>query len=271
MIGISGGLDSAVLAFLGARAIGSDNVQGIFMPDRDTASESYHHAEMVATTAGIAFEIRDLTSTLSKMGCYQNIIVRFARNEVINRFGFKAFRRVLNKDLYEFNLKGSKNRFINQAIDSYYLRYRTRMKILHEESKKPGFILPDSLNKTEHKVGFTTYEDINVDCAPLLSLYKSQVRRLAKHLGVPREIISKPPSPDLFPGITDEIFLDISYRKLDYILYSLEKGYSKQVIANEIGINVKKVKRIEHLVLLASQINSRLDLPYPELECDQLK
>lgn len=268
MIGISGGLDSAVLAFLGLKALGPGKTNGIFLPDRDTAIESYRHAEIVAAAAGIKLETRELTPTLTEMGCYKNIIVRFAKNGMINRNGFKAFRRIMNKDLYEFNLKGSKNRVIKQAMESYYLRYRTRMKILYKESRKLGLVLPDSLNKTENKMGFTTYEDITVDCAPLLSLYKSQVRGLAEHLGVPLDIIKKPPSPDLFPGITDETFLDISYPQLDSILYLLEKGYSKQIIAYENGINVKKVKRIERLVTLASQLNSKLDLPCPIIECD---
>lgn len=269
IVGVSGGLDSAVVAFLGVKAIGAERVHGFFLPDRDTAPESRRHAEMIADKAGFKLETIDLTPTLLEMGCYQNIIVRFARNRLINRLGFQFFRSISGKDLYAFNLTGSDNRIVKGAVDSYYLRDRLRIKTLYEESRKAGLIFPDSFNKTENLVGFASYGsygDISVDVAPILLLYKCQVRSLAAVLGVPPEIITKPPSPDLFPGVTDEIFLGISYDLLDCVLFSLDQGLSEQQIADCCDVSEKEVKRIGHLKELASPLGSGLEMPCPELE-----
>ncbi len=265
MLGISGGLDSAVLAFLGSRALGPEKMHGLFLPDRDTAPENYQYAEAAATKAGFEIETINMTPVFQDKGCYNNIIVKAARNRFINRVGFQSYRRIMNKDLYEFNLKGTGNRIVKKAIESYYLRYRTRMATLYEQSRKQGLLLPDSLNKTENLVGFTTYGDINVDFAPILPLYKSQVRALASYLGVPKVIIQKPPSPDLFPGITDEIFLDIKYEMLDSILYLCDKGFSEEEVSVQCDIDIKAVKRVKHLKKLASHVNKDLKIPYPSI------
>jgi NAD+ synthase len=265
MLGISGGLDSAVLAFLGSRALGPEKIHGLFLPDRDTAPENYWFAEEVGTKAGFPIETIDMSPIFKDKGCYDNIIVKAARNRIVNRIGFQSYRRIMKKDLYEFNLTGTGNIIVKKAIESYYLRYRTRMDTLYEQSRKQGLLLPDSLNKTENLIGFTIYGDINVDFAPILPLYKSQVRALASYLGVPNDIIQKPPSPDLFPGITDEIFLDMKYDLLDSILFSYERGESEQVVATRCNTTIDKVRRIKHLKDLASLVNSQLNIPYPEI------
>lgn len=268
IIGISGGLDSAVLAFLGVKALGSDKVHGLFLPDRDTDPVSHHHANLVAATAGISLKTNDLTPTLTEMGCYRNIIVKAARNRTINRFGFQLFRSLSGKDLYAFNLTGSDNRIVKQAVDSYYLRDRLRIQTLYQQAKNGKLLFPDSFNKTESLIGFASYGsygDISVDAAPILPLYKSQVRALATILNVPREIIAKPPSPDLFPGVTDEIFLGLAYEQLDCILFSLEQELPIKQIAVECGVKEKEVLRIEHLKELADKLGSGINMPCPDL------
>lgn len=267
-IGISGGLDSAVLAFLGVKALGSDKVHGLFLPDRDTDPVSYYHANLVAETAGISLKNNDLTAALAEMGCYRNIIVKVARNRVINRLGIQIFRSLSGKDLYALNLTGSDNRIVKQAVQSYYLRDRLRMQTLYEEAKNGKLLFPDSFNKTEDLIGFASYgsySDISVDVAPILPLYKSQVRNLATTLDVPREIIIKPPSPDLFPGITDEIFIGLAYEQLDCILFALELDIPIKQIALQCGVREKEVLRVKHLKDLSSQLGSGIGMPCPDL------
>jgi len=267
IVGVSGGLDSAVVAFLGVKALGPKKVYGLFLPEKDTASDSRRHAEAVAVTAGFPLEIVDLTPTLERLGCYSNLIVKLARNSIINRIGFQVSRKMLNLDLYEFNLKEAENRIIRQAVESYYQRFRTRMSMLRERARDEGMLLPDSFNRTESLIGFSIrHGDIDGDFAPILPLYKSQVRVIANYLGVPQKIISRPPTPDLIPGITDEIFLDISYEQLDSILFSLEKGLSEREIYLQCGIPLKQVRRVKHLMALASQAGQqRGNIPYPDI------
>jgi NAD+ synthase len=105
-------------------------------------------------------------------------------------------------------------------------------------------------NKTEIMTGFfTKYGDGGVDLLPLGDLYKTQVRQIAKHLKVPDNIITKPPSPGFFPGQTDEAELGIDYTTLDIILYSMEKGMSIKEIAEDLGLSFERVKAIQTRIM----------------------
>jgi len=267
IIGVSGGLDSAVGAFLGVKALGPAKVHGLFLSEKGTTSHNRRYAEEVAKTAGFSLETIELTPTLEKLGCYRNLIVRLARSKTLNRIGFQTFRRISNLDLFEINLKGTNNKIVNQAIESYYLRFRTRIEVLCNRAREEGSLRPECFNRTESLVGFSPrYGDIEGDFAPILPLYKTQVRALATYLGVPKAVISKPPSPDMIPGITDEMILNISYNKLDPVLFSLEKGFSEQEISVWCGVPWKQVKRLKHLVALTSHLGQRRGkAPHPDL------
>ena len=98
-------------------------------------------------------------------------------------------------------------------------------------------------NKSEYKIGFFVKHgcDDAVDIMPLLNLYKTQVRELARYLKIPSRIIKKPPSPDIIPGICDEEAIKISYEKMDLILLALEKGWEINDIAKVLAIEKDKV------------------------------
>ncbi|MGQ9780327.1 MAG: NAD(+) synthase [Bacillota bacterium] len=234
------------------------------MPERDTAPESYRHARMVAKQAGFSLEEIDLTPALASLGCYRGPVAGFARSKAVNRLAFWSMHRLFGTDPYLTTLEGTDNPVLNQAMAFFRLKHRLRMAVLYQRAEQEGALMAGCLNLTEYLTGFfVRHGDSAADLAPIFPLYKSQVRRLARHLGVPECIITKPPSPDLLPGIIDEKALGISYEKLDLILYALKEGLSEADIADRVEVSPAAVKRVKRLVELAERF--RQTVPYPEL------
>jgi NAD+ synthase len=117
-------------------------------------------------------------------------------------------------------------------------------------------------NKTELAVGFfVRHGDAAADIAPLALLYKTQVRQLAAHLGIPNDIIIRPPSPDLLPGLTDEQAMGLEYHALDRILWRLEKGMNTVPIAVDLGLDPLRVAYVEKLVSRAATLRAPARVP----------
>ncbi len=188
VLGLSGGVDSAVTAYLAARALGPSNVVGIRMPYRTSSADSLAHAQMVIDALRIESRTVDITD----------------------------------------------------AVDGYLLKEpdaspgrrgnvmaRTRMIVLFDQSERERALPLGTGNKTERLLGyFTWHADDSPPINPLGDLFKSQVWELARHLGIPDEIVSKPASADLIEGQTDEGDFGISYARADEILNWLVNGYS---------------------------------------------
>jgi NAD+ synthase len=110
-------------------------------------------------------------------------------------------------------------------------------------------LVAGAANKSEYQIGYFVKHgcDDATDIMPLLNLYKTQVRELARYLSIPSRIIEKPPSPDILPGIIDEEAIGISYEKLDLILLAFEKGWGSAEIAQVLEIEEKKVRDVKDL------------------------
>lgn len=181
VIGISGGLDSAVVAYLSANAIGANNVTGVILPYSSTGPENVEDAELLIERLALNRRYVDITPMVDAY---------FAACPTADK-----------------NRKGNK-------------MARERMSILYDISAAIGALVIGTSNKSEIKMGYGTLHG-NLACAlnPLGNLYKTQVRQLAKYLGVPDKIIAKPPSADLWAGQTDEGELGLTYDTLDAFLY----------------------------------------------------
>ena len=187
LIGVSGGVDSAVTAFLAARALGPRNVIGVRMPYRTSSRESLDHGQLVIDAIGIEGCTMDISSAVD--GYFQT--------------DPKA----------EGGRKGN-------------VMARMRMIVLFDLSAKLQAIPLGTGNKTERLFGyFTWHADDAPPINPLGDLFKTQVWALARHLGVPEPIVSKPPTADLVVGQTDEGDFGISYMKADEILNWMLSGY----------------------------------------------
>ncbi len=139
----------------------------------------------------------------------------------------------------------SENRVIKGNIAA-----RVRMIILHAQAAKHNCLVLGTSDKSELTIGyFTKYGDAGVDVMPIADLYKTQVRQLARHLGVPEEIIIKPPSPALWADQTAESELGMSYELLDSIIYlRFDAWLSEEEVAARLGISTETVERVVKMV-----------------------
>jgi NAD+ synthase len=187
VVGLSGGVDSATIAFLAARAIDADNLLAVRMPYASSSPESEADAMRVVTALGCHTERVDITPMVDPM------LALISGDD-------EAALRVRRGNVMA----------------------RQRMIVLYDRSAAFDALVAGTSNKTEALLGYgTLYGDMGAAFAPIGDLYKSQLRAVATVLGVPGEILAKPPSADLWPGQTDEEELGASYDDLDRILFAL--------------------------------------------------
>lgn len=196
VVGLSGGIDSAVSAYLSARALGAENVLAVRMPYKTSSADSLHDAEAVIEDLGLAH----ITLPITDMA--DPLIRRFPKMSRLRQGNIMA---------------------------------RLRMIALYDQSVAWGGLVMGTSNKTEFLLGYSTiYGDSGVALHPIADLYKVQVRQLARHLGVPDSIIDKAPSADLWVGQTDEDELGFRYDDADQVLFLLvDERYTVDEVAEE--------------------------------------
>ncbi|HVQ00479.1 MAG TPA: NAD+ synthase [Candidatus Thermoplasmatota archaeon] len=206
VLGLSGGVDSAVVALLCKEALGAKNVQCVFMPDETTPPTDTKHEQLLVKT----FHLH----------CTEINIAPFVHS-------FQALHQRLRR------------------MTIANIKPRVRMILLYEIANETGSIICGTSNKSEMLVGyFTKYGDGGVDFQPIGDLYKTQVCQLAHFLKIPKPIITKPPTAGLWLGQTDEKELKMNYSTLDKILYGLELKLKDVEIQREAGVTQTQVERI---------------------------
>jgi len=214
---MSGGIDSCTVAALSAKAIGGDRVLGLLLPERETRSpRDIQHAKLVAKRFKIKTETINISPTLRSF--YSSIPI------------FDPMKR-----LSKGNIKA-----------------RTRMIYIYYYANEQNMLVCGSSDKSETMMGyFTKWGDVGGDIHPIMDLYKTQVRELALHMGIPRDIVYKPPTPALWPNQLAEDELGMKYEQLDLILYGLERFMSLDDIASQLRIDRHVVLKIRSRWLLA--------------------
>jgi NAD+ synthase len=211
VIGLSGGLDSSVVATLCTLSLGKNRVTVLYMPDEHTQSE----------------DIKDVSEIVKILG------IKIIKLDII---------RILDVIKSTFNVSNKKEILGNAKA-------RTRMLLLYTYANKENLLVVGTSNKSELLTGyFTKFGDGGADIAPIGDLYKTQIRELAKHLKIPEKIISKTPTAGLWKGQTDEKELGITYDLLDKILYGIELGLDENEIAEICKIQQSKVRYVENII-----------------------
>ncbi len=259
VFGVSGGIDSAVICALSVRAVGPDACLGLIMPERDSDAQSQKDGELVARVFGVRTEVVDLAAMVELYGAYDLVpsetFTKRRMAEKIVRGGYKLFPQ--NRNPFFGSLLGTRVKWLRGPTAYYRIKHRLRAVTLYYYAEVDNLLVVGSSNRSESLTGFfVKYGDSSADIMPLETLFKTQVRELAKWLGIPDRILEKPSTPDLIPGITDELALGISYEKLDPILSGLEKGMNRREIAKELRVRARTVRYVEELVRRSEHMRS---------------
>jgi NAD+ synthase len=221
VVGLSGGIDSALAATLATRALGPERVHAVLMPFRTSDPRSRKDAEAVAKKLALEAEVVDITPIVD---------------------GFVAAAG-----------KPGTARLGNVMA-------RARMIVLYDRSEERGGLVLGTSNKTELLLGYgTLHGDMASALNPLGDLYKTQVRDLSRALGLPRSVLLKPPSADLWPDQTDEKELGFSYDEVDRVLALLVDARMTEAAIAAQGFSRKLVDRVARLVV-RSQFKRRQPL-----------
>ena len=237
VLGISGGLDSALAATLAAEALGPENVVGLILPYKTSSPESEGHARLLIEQLGIAYDRIDITAMADPLLNFYPDMSNLRRGNIMARM---------------------------------------RMICVFDRSAAEKALVLGTSNKTETLLGYTTwYGDNAASIQPIADLYKTQVRTLARALGVPQPILDKKPSADLWPGQTDEAEMGLEYDIVDQVLYLLvdERIDPEQVVARGFSqalvdktIRTVRNMQFKRMTAVIAKVGSRtpgIDFRYP--------
>ncbi|MDP3914545.1 MAG: NAD(+) synthase [Bacteroidota bacterium] len=262
VIGISGGIDSSVTLALAVKAVGSENVLGVMLPEKDSSPESKEFALKLSRTFNIQTIEENITGALEGLGCYERrdqavslIFPEFDPKEDkmkigINKRGLNQFLppafsiTIVKKDGIEKSKLLPVNEYL-QIVAASNFKQRCRMSMLYYHADRLHYAVIGTPNIHEVKQGFfVKYGDGGADIMPIAHLYKSQVYRLAEYLGVPTEIISRTPTTDTYTAeqTQEEFFFQLPYEEMDLIWYGLENGLSPDEVGRVLGKTTEEVE-----------------------------
>lgn len=252
LIGLSGGLDSAVVAYLAVRSLGAERVHLMYLPDRDSDPRHRQDAHHIAELLGVRLTVRSVTGVVRRMGGYRVlplwfIPTRWLRMKLVN-YGRREFHYEDNLALLQQRLIPEPDSWLARGNAYSIAKHRARMVVLYQEAQLHNWMVAGAANRTEWLTG--TFSQWGIDhCAdvmPIIHLYRSQVLSLAAYLKVPARVQIKPADPDLLPGINDKQELLGPFDTVDNILYGLEAGAKKKTLYKEFGR--PEVRRIRDLM-----------------------
>ena len=284
VVGISGGIDSSVVLALVVKAIGSDRVLGVLMPEKESGPESSRLAQNLADTLGVNTVTESISDALEGFGCYRR------RDEAINRVipeyhqpGWAAkivlppdllnknilnvYRLVVTSpDGHELSKRLPKDEY-QQIVAASNFKQRSRMSILYYHAEARNYAVIGTANKNEHDLGFfVKWGDGGADICPIQRLFKTQIFQLAEYLNVPYEIRARIPTTDTYPGgcTQEEFFYRVPFDILDSIWLGYEKGVNAEEIAKALNLQTDQVSRV--ISDIQSKIRGTSYLRMPPLE-----
>ena len=264
IIGLSGGLDSAVLTALTVRALGKEQVHVYHLYDRESRKLPRQRAKLVANWLGLALEVENIEPALKEKQIYQPLIMRLTSlSGSLNRLLATGYRCLCGETCFGTTLHKGKlashglGRFfynhVSRHIDAAAsARHIYRRELLEKVAKEKDCLLLGAANRSEFLTGWFVKGGIDdVPLSPLVGIYKTQVRQIAEYLAVPEEIRTQAPSPDMVKGVSDEYGLCVAYSTLDVILDGVERDLTDEQIAAA-GIDRQQISRFRKIVELSA-------------------
>jgi NAD+ synthase len=268
VIGISGGVDSALAAALVCRTMGPESLLGLILPERDSDPQSERDARLLAKKFGFRVRKQSISSPLKKLGVYN---IYWPGYYLPRRFKLRQYE----KQQARFNLEpgavffetrlSAKPEWMRRFNAFHLAKVRMRLVAIYLAAELENLLVVGTSNYTEWMTGwFAKWGDSVADVSPIVGLYKTQVWELAEYLGVPDEIIKKRPSPDLVAGLYDEDGLGLPYRTIDLVLAGINRGLPSPEIAREAGIPLNRVIYVQRLIRRTDHM--RQMPPHPRLD-----
>jgi NAD+ synthase len=262
VLGISGGVDSAVCAALCVRALGRERVLALMMPERESSAESVPLAEMVAEHLEIEARVEDVTSLLEAAGCYERRDRGVAA--VIPEYGpgWRAKLVLPNVEagpvlpLFRVAAEAPGGERVERRLtaDAYLeilaatnLKQRARKVVEYTHADRLVYAVVGTPNRAEFDQGFFVKNgDGAADVKPIAHLYKCQVYALAEYLEIPEAILRRAPTTDTFslPQSQEEFYFPLPFEAFDYCLYGVDHGYSPAEVGLAIGLPADHVERV---------------------------
>ncbi len=271
ILGLSGGVDSALVAYLCVRALGADKVFALYMPEKDSKKSHFQDAKKIADLLKIDLRIFDLTSLLERMGIYRLYpmsLLKVVPSRKIKGFitekSKELFGKLNNCDPIIESRSGTDKKFILGGSAYVNIKHRLRMAVLHFYADLKNLATVGAANQTEFLTGVFVKFGIDgvADFMPILPLFKVQVRQLAYYIGIPREIVKKTADPDIVPGFNNKGKMFKNEALLDLILIFWKKGFSVKETTKSLmnqGITEEFVERIYKLVEISRNMR---EVPY---------
>ena len=262
VVGVSGGVDSSVVAALCARAFGQGRVLGLFMPERDCSDDSLRLGRSLTDAIGIETVLEDLTESLESLGCYRR--QEEAIREIVPAYGpgYKC-KLVLPSILASERLNVTRltvqdpsgERTTVRLTAQAYLQlvaatnYKQRVRKMTEyyHADRLNYAVAGTPNRLEYDQGFFVKQgDGASDFKPIAHLYKTQVYQLAEYLGVPAEIRGRPPTTDTFSlaQTQEEFYFALPYDRMDLCLYAFNHQVPASEAARVVGLGTEQVERV---------------------------
>lgn len=266
VVGLSGGIDSSVVAALAVRALGTERVLALFTPEMDSSDESLPLGQMVADWLRISSVVEDIAPILEAAGCYRRRSQ--AIRSVVPEFGDDwrcklVLPNLLDSDSYPvFSIvvesPGGQLKKVRLPLNEYLaivaatsFKQRTRKMIEYYHADLRRFAVAGTPNRLEYDQGFFVKNgDGAADLKPIAHLYKTQVYDLARYLGVPEEIQRRPPTSDTYslPQSQEEFYFSLPLDKMDLCLYGKNHGSSPEEIGSIIGMRADQVRRVYGMI-----------------------
>ena len=263
VVAVSGGIDSACVAALSARALGPQRVHALLLPERDSSPESTALGRRLCAALGVAYTLHDIAPTLEAVGCYRerDAAVRsvFPGFDPSMKWKISLGDTRLESGRLPFfsavvELPGGETRSFRLPPDAYLrivaatnYKQRTRKMIEYFHADRLHFAATGTPNRLEYDLGFfVKLGDGAADVKPIARLYKTQVYALARHLGVIEDILGRPPTTDTYSlaQSQEEFYFSIDHRRLDLLLWAKDHGVPVEQAARQMDMAPAHVQHV---------------------------
>lgn len=263
VVGISGGLDSSVVAALCVKALGAEKVLGVIMPEKDSSPDSNFLALKLADKFGFETVTEDITAGLEGIGCYQRrdeaikkVFPKYNSSykckitnpiNILDKGTFNYFTLTIENQAGQSQTKRMPVSVYLQVVAASNLKQRLRMTTLYYHAEKRNWAVVGTGNKDEHNQGFfVKYGDGGTDLKPIAHLFKVQIYQLADYLGVPDEIVKRTPTTDTYSAevTQEEFFFGLDFYLMDMLWYAMEHNVHPAKAAQVLNLTAEQVERV---------------------------